>query len=167
MVNAGPEEIVRKEGGPMAETVEKPRLVGINHVALEVGDIDEALDFYGAIFDFKLRGRHPGMAFIDLGDQFINLTEGRTQPEDRARHFGLVVDDRERVRLAVVKLGVRLLDGPGLDFLDPWGNHVQVVQYDGVQFTKTEAVLCGMGLEGLGKTAAALEELRAKGMGPD
>ncbi len=145
----------------------KSRMVGINHVALEVGDIDEALAFYGALFHFTLRGRRPGMAFIDLGDQFINLTEGRTQPDDRARHFGLVVDDREPVRQAAQRLGARILEGPGLDFLDPWGNHVQVVQYDGIQFSKTGPVLRGMGLEDLGKTEAALDELRAKGMGPD
>lgn len=151
----------------MSETTQKCRMVGINHVALEVGNLEQALDFFGAIFDFTLRGRHPGMAFIDLGDQFINLTEGRTQGPDSARHFGLVVDDREQVRKAVQRLGATILDGPGLDFLDPWGNHFQVIQYDGVQFSKTPEVLKGMGLEGLGKSAAAREELRAKGMAPD
>jgi catechol 2,3-dioxygenase-like lactoylglutathione lyase family enzyme len=145
----------------------KARMVGINHVALEVGDLDEALNFYGEIFDFTLRGRHGRMAFIDIGDQFINLSEGRTQKDDTARHFGLVVDDREKVRAAVKRLGARLVDGPGLDFLDPWGNHVQVVQYDGVQFTKTGAVLRGMKLEHLGKTEEALRELREKGMVPE
>jgi len=145
---------------------EKARMVGINHVALEVGDLEEALDFYGEIFDFTLRGRHDRMAFIDLGDQFINLSEGRTQKDDAARHFGLVVDDREKVRAAVERLGARLVDGPGLDFLDPWGNHVQVVQYDGVQFTKAGEVLQGMGLGHFGKTEEALRELREKGMAP-
>ena len=144
----------------------KPRMIGINHVALEVGDVDEALKFYGAIFDFTLRGRHGGMAFIDLGDQFINLSPGRSQGADAARHFGLVVDDREKVRQAVAHLGAHILDGPGLDFLDPWGNHVQVVQYDAVQFTKTEAVLKGMKVTDPGKTEAALQELREKGMAP-
>jgi catechol 2,3-dioxygenase-like lactoylglutathione lyase family enzyme len=147
----------------MTDIKRKPHLVGINHVALEVGDVEEALRFYGEIFDLKLRGRHPGMAFIDLGDQFINLSEGRSQPPDTARHFGLVVDDREAVRSAIERLGARILPGPGLDFLDPWGNHVQVVQYDAVQFTKTKEVLAGMGL-GLGKSEKALAELREKGL---
>ena len=149
----------------MTDINRKPHLVGINHVALEVGDVEEALRFYGEIFDLKLRGRHPGMAFIDLGDQFINLSEGRSQTPDTARHFGLVVDDREAVRSAVERVGARILPGPGLDFLDPWGNHVQVVQYDAVQFTKTKEVLAGMGLE-LGKSEKALAELREKGLAP-
>jgi len=151
----------------MPATNDKAHMVGINHVALEVGSVDEALAFYGAIFDFTLRGRHDGMAFIDVGDQFINITEGRTQKPDAARHFGLVVDDRAAVRRAVERLGARILDSPGLDFLDPWGNHVQVVQYDAVQFTKTREVLRGMRLAGLGKSEKALAELREKGMAPD
>lgn len=145
--------------------MDKPRLVGINHVALEVGDVEAALEFYGGIFEIRLRGRAPKMAFIDIGDQFINLTEGRTQAPDRARHFGLVVDDREAVRAIVAELGAEILPGRGLDFLDPWGNHVQVVQYDGCQFTKASEVLRGMGMAGLGKTEQALRELREKGMG--
>jgi catechol 2,3-dioxygenase-like lactoylglutathione lyase family enzyme len=144
----------------------KARAVGINHVALEVGDVDAALAFYGRLFDLKLRGRHDGMAFIDLGDQFINLSPHRTQGPDRARHFGLVVDDRESVRHALEEIGAEILPSPGLDFLDPWGNHVQVVQYDGIQFSKAPNVLKGMGLEGLGKTAEALRELGEKGMKP-
>lgn len=144
----------------------KARAVGINHVALEVDDVEAALEFYGALFELKLRGRHDGMAFIDMGDQFINLSPRRTQPPDRARHFGLVVDDREALRAALARLGVQPLPGPGLDFLDPWGNHVQVVQYDDIQFTKAEHVLRGMGLTDLGKTAEALRELREKGMAP-
>jgi catechol 2,3-dioxygenase-like lactoylglutathione lyase family enzyme len=148
------------------EAKKKARAVGINHVALEVDDVEAALAFYGALFELRLRGRHGGMAFIDLGDQFINLSPRRTQPPDRARHFGLVVDDREAVRAALAGLGVEILPGPGLDFLDPWGNHVQVVQYDGIQFTKAAHILRGMGLEGLGKTAEALGELREKGMAP-
>lgn len=144
----------------------KARAVGINHVALEVCDVEAALKFYGALFELKLRGRHDGMAFIDLGDQFINLSPQRTQPPDRARHFGLVVDDREALRQSLQELGAEILPGPGLDFLDPWGNHVQVVQYDGVQFTKAKHVLKGMGLEGLGKTTEALQELAEKGMAP-
>jgi catechol 2,3-dioxygenase-like lactoylglutathione lyase family enzyme len=141
----------------------KPRLVGINHVALEVGDIDEALEFYGAVFELELRGRHPGMAFVDIGDQFIALSEGRSQEPDRARHFGLVVDDKEATRRALEAAGAEILPGRGLDFLDPWGNNVQVVQYDEVQFTKTDRILEAMGLE-LGKTERALAELREKGL---
>lgn len=144
----------------------KARAVGINHVALEVDDVEAALAFYGSLFELKLRGRRPGMAFIDLGDQFINLSEKRTQPPDRMRHFGLVVDNREALRQALGRMGIELLPGPGLDFLDPWGNHVQVVQYDGIQFTKAPQVLRGMGLEPLGKTPEALAELAEKGMAP-
>jgi catechol 2,3-dioxygenase-like lactoylglutathione lyase family enzyme len=141
------------------------RLVGINHVALEVDDVDEALAFYGRVFgDLELRGRAGRMAFIDLGDQFIALAAPRTQPADRHRHFGLVVDDREAVRDALRREGVAVSPGPGLDFLDPWGNFFQVVQYDEVQFTKTPEVLRGMGAEGLSKTEQAQEELRRKGL---
>ena len=140
------------------------RLVGINHIALEVGDLEEALAFYGSIFEFELRGRVPGMAFIDMGDQFIALSEGRTQPPDQARHFGLVVDDRESVRRALEEAGAEILPGRGLDFRDPWGNHVQVVEYADIQFTKDPAVLRGMGLDGLSKSDAALKELRDKGL---
>ena len=114
----------------------KPRLVGMNHVALEVGDIDEALEFYGRIFEFTMRGKMRGAAFIDMGDQFIALMEGRTQPPDRARHFGLVVDDKEATRRALEEAGAEIVPGRGLDFRDPWGNNVQVVQYDEVQFTQ-------------------------------
>ena len=142
----------------------RPHLVGINHVALEVGDIDEALAFYGRIFEFSLRGRMAGAAFIDIGDQFIALMEGRSQPADRARHFGLVVDDKEATRRALEAAGAELVPGRGLDFRDPWGNSVQVVQYDEVQFTKAGEVLRGMGLE-LDKTERALAELREKGLG--
>jgi lactoylglutathione lyase len=139
------------------------RLVGINHVALEVGDVEEALAFYGQIFEFSLRGRSPGAAFIDIGDQFIALMEGRTGPPDRARHFGLVVEDKKAVRKALEEAGVEIRPGRRLDFLDPWGNTVEVVQYDQVQFTKTERILSGMGLE-LGKTPQALAELQEKGL---
>jgi lactoylglutathione lyase len=139
------------------------RLVGINHVALEVGDVDDALAFYGRLSDLTLRGRSQGAAFIDMGDQFIALVQAPPGPPDRLRHFGLVVDDREATRRALEEAGVELRPGPGLDFLDPWGNAVQVVQYDEVQFTKAEHVLGGMGLD-LGKTDDALGELRAKGL---
>ena len=142
----------------------KPRLVGINHVALEVGSIDEALEFYGRIFDLELRGRGGRMAFIDIGDQFIALAEGRTQPPDRHRHFGLVVDDKEATRRALEEAGAEIQPGRGLDFLDPWGNQVQVVDYGDVQFTKTPEILAGMGLPDLPKTEQALTELREKGL---
>ena len=129
---------------------DKARLVGINHVVLEVGDLDEALEFYGRLFEFELRGRLPRMAFLDMGDQFLVLAEGRTQEADGGRHFGLVVDDATLL--------------PDRDFRDPWGNHVQVVQYSEIQFSKTPEVLAGMGLDGLEKSAAAVEELREKGL---
>ena len=135
----------------------------MNHVALEVGDVDEALAFYEQVFEFTLRGRGAGMAFVDMGDQFIALSSGRSQPPDEDRHFGLVVDDKEATRRGLEAAGAEILPGRGLDFRDPWGNHVQVVQYDEVQFTKAEHVLRGMGLE-LGKTEKALAELRAKGL---
>jgi len=142
----------------------RPRLVGVNHVALEVGDVEAALAFYGRIFDLELRGRAPGMAFVDMGDQFLALSEDRRQPPDEHRHFGLVVDDKEAVRAALEEAGVEILPGRGLDFRDPWGNRVQVVDYREVQFTKTPSVLRGLGLEGLGKTENTLEELRRKGL---
>jgi lactoylglutathione lyase len=141
-----------------------PRLVGINHVALEVGDIDEALEFYGRIFELELRGRSARMAFIDIGDQFIALAAGRTQPPDRHRHFGLVVDDKEATRRALMAAGVEIQPGRGLDFVDPWGNQVQVVGYREIQFTKAPEVLSGMGFDGLTKSEQALEELREKGL---
>ncbi len=145
--------------------MEKARLVGINHIALEVGEIDAALDFYAKVLSFELRGRVGSrMAFIDAGDQFIALSAGRDQAGDDARHFGLVVDDAAAVRRSLEEAGVEILAGGGLDFRDPWGNRIQVVQYDEIQFTKTEGVLGAMGLGGLGKTASAIEELRRKGV---
>ena len=141
------------------------RLVGINHVALEVGDIDDALAWYGRLFDLELRGRHGSrMAFIDMGDQFIALLETPTPHKDAERHFGLVVDDRSTVRELAARAGATLLEGPFLDFLDPWGNHIQVVDYRDIQFSKTPEVLSGMGLDGLAKSDSALEELRRKGL---
>lgn len=140
------------------------RLVGINHVVLEVDDLEEALAFYGRLFEFELRGRVRGMAFVDMGDQFLVLAEGRSQPPDGERHFGLVVDDREEVRRRLEEAGAEILGGRGLDFRDPWGNHVQVVQYSDIQFSKTPAVLRGMGLDGLAKSNSALRELRDKGL---
>ena len=145
----------------------KARAVGFNHVALEVGDIDEALAFYGRLFDFELRGRMAGMAFLDMGDQFLALSEGRTQPPDNSRHFGLVVDDKEAARQALAEAGVEPLPGPFLDFLDPWGNRIEIVGYTNIQFTKAPQVLRGMGLAQLSKSAEAIEELRKKDMAPD
>jgi lactoylglutathione lyase len=142
----------------------RPRLVGINHVALEVGDVDEALAFYSRFFAFDLRGRVPGMAFVDMGDQFLALSEGRRQPGDDHRHFGLVVDDKEAVRRALQEAGVEILPGRGLDFLDPWGNRVEIVDYRDIQFTKAPPVLRGMGLDGLEKREGALRELSEKGL---
>jgi catechol 2,3-dioxygenase-like lactoylglutathione lyase family enzyme len=141
-----------------------PKLVGINHIALEVGDLDEALAFWESIFGpLELRGRIAGMAFIDMGDQFIALSQGRSQPPDRARHFGLVVDDKEAVRSRLLELGVPVT-GRGLDFHDPWGNLIQVVEYKDIQFTKADEVLRAQGLQGLEKSDRALEELREKGI---
>jgi catechol 2,3-dioxygenase-like lactoylglutathione lyase family enzyme len=141
------------------------RLVGINHIALEVDDIDEALAWYRRVFDFELRGRHGNrMAFIDMGDQFIALTSGRTQPPDDSRHFGLVVDDKEAVRDRLRAQDVNVQAAGSLDFRDPWGNHVQVVDYRDIQFTKAPAILRGMKLEALNKSAEAMAELRAKGL---
>ena len=142
----------------------RPQLVGINHVALEVGDVEAALDFYGSVFELTLRGRTPGMAFVDIGDQFIALAEGREQPPDRKRHFGLVVDSLAAAREALTRAGAELLPGRGLSFRDPWGNHVQVVQYSDVQFTKAPAILDGLGLSGLEKSEQAKQELADKGL---
>jgi catechol-2,3-dioxygenase len=145
----------------------RTRLVGINHVALEVGDVDEALAFYGRFFAFELRGRAPGMAFVDMGDQFLALSEGRQQADDDHRHFGLVVDDKEAVRRALADAGVEILPGRSLDFRDPWGNRIEIVDYRDIQFTKAPAIAKGMGLNGLEKSERALEELRQKGLAPD
>ena len=142
----------------------RPRVVGFNHVALEVGDIEEALAFYGRLFQFELRGKSESMAFIDLGDQFIALQKGRKQPADDGRHFGLVVDDKEAARQALVAAGVKVLDGPFLDFRDPWGNRVEIIGYDNIQFTKAPNVLRGMGLTHLAKNENAKKELAQKGM---
>ena len=144
----------------------KPRIVGLNHIALEVGDIEEALAFYGRLFTFELRGKSDSMAFIDLGDQFIALQKGRTQPADDGRHFGLVVDDKEATRNALKAAGITPLDGPFLDFRDPWGNRVEIVSYENIQFTKAPNVLRGMGLTQLTKNENAKKELAEKGMTP-
>jgi lactoylglutathione lyase len=141
------------------------RAIGINHVALEVGDLDEALAWYGRFLDFELRGKRPAMAWIDLGDQFIALSAGRRQGPDDGRHFGLVVDDKEAVRAAVAAMGVEVAPSGGLRFDDPWGNQVEVVDYRDVQFTKAPAVLAKLAPEGLEKSDSAREELARKGLG--
>ncbi len=147
-------------------TAKKARAVGFNHIAIEVGDIEEALEFYGSLFDFELRGKSETMAFIDLGDQFLALQRGRTQAADDGRHFGIVVDDKEAVRHALAAAGVELLSGRFLDFKDPWGNRIEIVGYDNIQFSKAPNVLRGMGLTHLKKNDKAVEELTEKGMAP-
>jgi lactoylglutathione lyase len=144
----------------------KARALGFNHLAIEVGDVDEAIAFYARIVDFKLRGKGKDMAFIDLGDQFLALQKGPSQPPG-GRHFGLVVDDKEAVRRALDEAGVEILPGSFLDFYDPWGNRVEIVGYDGIQFSKAPNVLRGMGLAHLSKSAKAIKELADKGMAPE
>lgn len=141
------------------------RALGVNHVALEVDSVDAAIEWWSRFFDLELRGRRSGMAWIDLGDQFVALSEPRSQPADDSRHFGLVVDDRERLRAALSDAGVDVPGSGSLRFQDPWGNAIEIVDYRDVQFTKAPGVLDGMGLEGLAKRGEALEELRAKGLG--
>ena len=142
----------------------KAKVIGFNHIALEVGDIDEALAFYGRLFDFKLRSRTESAAFIDLGDQFLALQKGRRQTPDDDRHVCLVVDDKQTVRDTLAEAGIEPLAGPFLDFRDPWGNRVEIVGYENIQFTKASHILRGMGLAHLAKSESAIEELRAKGM---
>lgn len=143
----------------------KARAVGVNHIALEVGDLDEALAFYGSLFDFTLRGRSETTLFIDLGDQFLALQKGAPTDPESGRHFGLVVDDKEAVRAALKEKGIPFEPGRFLDFRDPWGNMIEIIGYAGIQFSKTPNVLRGMGLSDLEKTDAALKELADKGMG--
>ena len=146
--------------------IRKARALGINHVALEVGDIDEALEFYGKFLDFTLRGKHDSMAFIDLGDQFIALSKVQEPSRDHERHFGLVVDDKKAVRSALDDMGIKFVSDQFMDFYDPWGNRIEIVGYDGIQFTKADNVLRGMGLDDLDKTDKAIQELTDKGMAP-
>lgn len=141
-----------------------PRLVGLNHIALAVGSVDEALAFYGSLFDLNLRGRGDGRAFIDLGDQFIALFEEARQHVDQHRHVGLVVDDKQAVRDRLEELKIEILAGRFLEFLDPWGNRIQIVDYAEIQFTKAPAVLRAMGLADLGKSPEARQQLHNKGM---
>jgi lactoylglutathione lyase len=140
------------------------RLIGINHVALEVGDVDAALDLYGRLFTFSLRGRAGSMAFIDMGDQFLAVAQGRRQGPDEGRHFGLVVDDKEAVRAAVEREGLEMVPGRGLDFLDPWGNRFEVVDYRDIQFSRSPGVMRKLGVVGLEKRGAALDEIRSRGL---
>jgi lactoylglutathione lyase len=144
---------------------DSPRLIGINHVALEVGDLEAALELYGRLFAFELRGRAPGMAFIDMGDQFLALAEGRSQPPDDGRHFGLVVDDKQAVRAAVEREGLRIVPGRRLDFYDPWGNRFEVVAYADIQFDRVDGVKRKLGIADLEKTADARREIRGRGLG--
>lgn len=142
-----------------------PRMVGLNHIALEVGDLEAALAFYGRVFDVRLRGRGEGAAFLDMGDQFLALMEGSARAPGGHRHVGLVVDDRSAVRALAEAAGATLLDGPSPTFLDPWGNRIEVVDYRDVQFTKADHVLRGMGVEGA-KGGDAVRQLTDKGMAP-
>ena len=146
---------------------ERAKLVGINHVALEVGDLEAALDLYGRLFEFELRGRVPGMAFLDMGDQFLALAETGDREPDAARHFGLVVDDIEKARKAIVREGLEVLPGRGLDFLDPWGNHIQVVDYRRIQFERTRGVKRALGIADVEKSADAQAEIAEKGLDRD
>ena len=147
--------------------MKKARAIGFNHVALVVGDIDQALEFYGRLFEFSLRGRDEDSAFIDLGDQFLALQKGDARSRDDGHHFGLVVDDKEAVRQALIAAGIEIVPGPFLDFLDPWGNRIEIVGYQNIQFTKAPNVLRGMGLSQLKKTPGAIKELAEKGMAPE
>ena len=140
------------------------RLVGINHVALEVGDVEAALELYGRLFSFDLRGRSGRMAFIDMGDQFLAIAEGRRQGPDEGRHFGLVVDDKPAVRAAVEREGLRVLPGRGFDFLDPWGNRFEIVDYRDIQFERAPGVKRKLGIEALEKSEAARGEIRERGL---
>ena len=141
----------------------RARALGINHVVLEVDDLDQALEFYGSIFEFTLRGKSEHNAFIDLGDQFIQLTRGRSQVPDTKRHFGLVVDDREAVKRAMERLGIKSVN-ERVNILDPWGNRIEVVPYDDCQFTKAPEILSGMGVAPIAKSVNAIEELKKKSM---
>ena len=145
----------------------KAHAIGINHIALEVGSVDEALEFYGRFLEFEIHERSNTEAFIYFGDQFINFTKNSDRRPDRLRHFGIAVDDKPLARRTLEAMGVKLLDSRFLDFLDPWGNRVEITTYANIQYTKADHVLRGMGLSHIKKTEQALEELRAKGMAPE
>lgn len=144
----------------------RARAVGINHVAIEVGDIGEALEFYGRFLDFSVEEETPDMAIIYFGDQFINFIRNTDRKPDAMRHFGIAVDDKPLARKTLESMGVKLIDSRFLDFLDPWGNRVEITTYSNIQFTKADHVLRGMGLGHLKKSDEALAELRAKDMAP-
>jgi catechol-2,3-dioxygenase len=152
---------MKQTGTPRAHAI------GINHIALEVGDIDEALEFYGRFLAFEIHERSATAAFIYFGDQFINFARNSDRKPDQLRHFGIAVDDKPLVRRTLEAMGVELLDSEFLDFLDPWGNRVEITTYANIQFTKADHVLRGMGLGHLSKSERALAELREKGMAPD
>ncbi len=147
--------------------IRKAHAVGINHIALEVGDIEEALAFYGSFLEFDVQSQSDTDAFIYFGDQFINFAKHSDRQPDQKRHFGIAVDDKELVRETLKSMGVKEIDGKFLDFLDPWGNRVEITTYVAIQFTKADHVLRGMGLGHLGKTDDALAELKARGMAPE
>lgn len=151
---------------PNTNEPRKAKAVGINHVALEVDDIDAALEFYGAFLEFELESKSETAAFIYFGDQFINFAKGRNQEKDSQRHFGIAVDDKELVRETLMNMGVEIMPGRFLDFFDPWGNRVEITTYTNIQFSKADHVLKGMGLDHLEKTDEAIAELRDKGMAP-
>ena len=165
--------MIRDESSSDDAGADRANLVGMNHVALEVGDVDAAVDVYRDLFAFELRGRTDSKAFLDMGDQFLALAETeRSGLIDEARHLGLVVDDRDLVEsrleeLAMAEGGFSVLDTSGLDLRDPWGNRIQIVEYAAIQFTKADHVLAGMDLEGLEKSSSAIEELAEKGMAPE
>lgn len=143
------------------------KAIGVNHIAFEVHDLDRTLEWYGRYFEFELRGRRGGMAWIDLGDQFIALSEGGPETPDRARHVGLVVDDKEALRAILLEEGHEVAASGRLRVRDPSGNLLEIVDYRDVQFSKTPSVLQAMGLDGVRKNEGALDELRAKGIDPD
>lgn len=144
----------------------KARAVGINHVALEVDDIGAALAFYGKFLDFQVDEQTDEMAIVYFGDQFINFIRNRDRKPDQMRHFGIAVDDKPLAKRTLEAMGVKFLNSRFLDFIDPWGNRVEITTYTNIQFTKADHVLRGMGLGHLTKSDEALKELRAKGMAP-
>ena len=143
----------------------KATAIGINHVALEVSNIAEALAFYGSFLNFTITSQSEDAAFIYFGDQFINFSKGRTQTPDEKRHFGIAVDDKELVRNPLTEMDVTLLGGQFLDFLDPWGNRIEITTYTNIMFSKTTAILRGMDMDHLQKTDQALAQLSKHGLG--
>ena len=145
---------------------QKAHAIGINHVAIEVGDVAAAIEFYGRFLDFQVEEQNDGMAIVYFGDQFINFIRNTDRTPDQMRHFGIAVDDKPLARSTLEAMGVQLLDSRFLDFLDPWGNRVELTTYTNIQYTKADHILRGMGLGHLSKSDEALAELRAKGMAP-